>query len=102
MLKNQQMNNQLYGQPQINKQQKTFYSDGTTFTGITATTGATSSIKGKIMMIKPGGPPKQEIKVNEETKQEAARHILSQGAAGPIKATRAALGAQEQISESEM
>jgi len=29
------------------KQTGTFYSDGTAFTGITATTGATSSIKGK-------------------------------------------------------
>ena len=48
----------------INKKQTTFYSDGTAFTGITATTVATSSIKSKnqILMIKGGGPPAHNIK----------------------------------------
>ena len=45
-----------------NNKQQTFYSDGTSFTGITVTTGATSNqAKQKIMMIKNGGPPKQTV-----------------------------------------
>lgn len=42
--------------------QNTFYSDGTTFTGITATTGATSQNRGsKIIQMKGGGPPQHNL-----------------------------------------
>jgi hypothetical protein len=86
-----------------NKQAGTFYSDGTAFTGITATTGATSNRpKNNILMVQNGGPPKHNFK--DKTQPLDSEHTFrqqlmsgDQPRAGPVKATRAAIGMKDDV-----
>ena len=67
--------------------QNTFYSDGTTFTGITATTGATSQNRGnKIIQMKgAGGPPQHNL--GQLAPGDDSSKNIHRGP-GPIKAVR--------------
>lgn len=102
-LSNAQQQQMNMGPMSSKKNQNTFYSDGTTFTGITAATGATSQNRGmyqkqKIVMVKGGAQssnmhPKNQVL--DDGNPDFSQHVVNAAGPGPVRATRAALGGHD-------